>query len=731
MGDHIAMPVSPLDLLEFLRERARQPLSTREILAHFPLSREERQEAVRMLKAMVRDGTLVRLRGGRLSLPRQVNLVVGTVIAHRDGYGFVTPQDKGGNDVFIPARFMREVMDGDKVAVRVERRGPGGKSEGRVVQVLERAHRTVVGRYEAGRRFGYVVPADPRLTHDIFIPGPAARDARSGQVVVARIDAYPSRTRNPEGTVVEILGAPDDPEVEILTIAHKYGLPSRFPQEVLEAAVPDRVTERDRQGREDLRQMPFVTIDGETAKDFDDAVAVRREADGTIRLWVAIADVGHYVAEGSPLDSEAYERGTSVYFPGRCIPMLPEALSNGICSLNPGVDRLAMTAELLFDRQGRRLESRCYPAVIRSAARLTYSEVRDMVVSGERQVIDRYPALYPDLKVMEELALRLMAMRRGRGSLDFDLPEAEVVLDLRGRPEDIVRSERNLAHRIIEEFMLAANEAVATFLSGHDAPLLFRIHEPPDLEKLQAFQEFIAHFNYGLVLGRTGVEPRRLQELLAEIEGTPEERMLNQVLLRSMKQARYAPDNVGHFGLAADLYCHFTSPIRRYPDLVVHRSLREVLRHRQLPPRRRAQLQRALPQMGEQTSQRERRAMEAEREIIDLKKCQFMVSRVGEEFAGFVAGVQPFGFFVELQDVYVEGLVHISSLADDFYHYEEDLHRLIGQNRRRVFQVGDEVRVSVAKVNLERREIDFVLAEQEPATGTTGKKQRKGRKARG
>jgi ribonuclease R len=707
--------VTPADILEFLQRQAVHPLTAQEILEQFSLSRPQRQTAMRLLRSLVEEGVLVHIKGDRYSLPRQINLVTGTVSAHRDGYGFVSPASGEGADVFIPARFMREVMNGDRVVVRVERGFRSGRPEGRIIRVLERAHRTLVGRFEVGRRFGYVVPADPRLGTDLFIPRATARQVRPGQMVVARIDTYPGRNRSAEGTIVEVLGDPADPEVEILIIAHKYGLPVEFPGEVLTAAamVPERVEEADRQGREDLRQLPTVTIDGETAKDFDDAVSVRREEDGRIRLWVSIADVGHYVAAGSPVDLEAYERATSVYFPGKCLPMLPEKLSNGICSLNPNVERLAMTAEMLFDRQGHRLESRFYPSVICSRARLTYTEVAAMVVQEEPEPIARYPEIYPHLLVMAELAQRLTAMRRQRGSLDFDLPEAEIVLDLQGRPENIVRAERNLAHRLIEEFMLAANEAVATFLAGRGAPLLYRVHEPPSAEKLQSFQEFIGHFNYGISLEKGSVDPRKLQELLAGLEGKPEERMINQVLLRCMKQAQYSPENVGHFGLAADLYCHFTSPIRRYPDLVVHRVLRQVLTTGKMPEKRKAHLQEVLPAMGEHTSQRERRAMEAEREIVSLKKCQFMADKVGEVFAGFVSGVQPFGFFVELKDLFVEGLVHISSIADDFYVFEEDLHRLVGQHRRRIFQIGDEVQVTVAKVDLDRREIDFVLAEEE------------------
>ncbi len=715
------MSLSPADIIDFLEKRAKAPLSDRDILEPFDLNRPERQKALRLLDEMVKEGTLVQLKGKRYSLPSQVNLVIGRVSVHRDGYGFVAPSGEGA-DVFVPARYLREVMNGDRVAVRIERgwrgqrrEGRGGR-EGRVVRVLERAHQTLVGRFEMGRGFGYVVPADPRLHHDIFIPGDATGGARPGQVVVARIEAYPGRNRNPEGVVVEVLGDPDDPKVEILAIVHKYGLPHNFPSAVQESlgSVPNQVLDGDWQGRKDLTSIPFVTIDGETAKDFDDAVAVQSEAGGGIRLWVAIADVGHYVAEGSAIDREAHERATSVYFPGQCIPMLPEVLSNGICSLNPGVERLAMVAEMVFDTRGHRTEELFYPAVILSRARLTYTEVWDGLEGRGFSGGGEGEALLAQLHLMAILAERLTAMRRARGSLDFDLPEAEIILDLRGKAENIVRAERNSAHRLIEEFMLAANEAVAGFLTEREAPFLYRIHEPPELEKLQAFQQFIAYFNLGLKLGHQGVEPLELQKLLAEVEGRPEERMINQVLLRSMKQARYSPDNVGHFGLAADPYCHFTSPIRRYPDLVVHRVLREVLVAGKLSQRRISQQQKYLPEAGEHSSQMERRAMEAEREIVDLKKCQFMADKVDEEFEGYVSSVQPFGFFVELSDFFVEGLVHISSLSDDFYQYEEELHRLIGQSRRRQFQIGSQVRVRVKNVNLDRREIDFALADLEP-----------------
>jgi ribonuclease R len=466
----------------------------------------------------------------------------------------------------------------------------------------------------------------------------------------------------------------------------------------------------DLNGREDLRHLPFVTIDGETAKDFDDAVAIERLPDNGHRLWVAIADVAHYVAASGAIDREALHRGTSVYFPGSCLPMLPEALSNGICSLNPQVDRLVMVAELDFDGRGHRQQARFFAGIIHSRARLTYTDVAKILVDRDPELRANYASLVEMLEIMGELAERRIARRHERGSLDFDLPEAEIVLGLRGRPEQIVRSERNLAHRLIEEFMLVANEAVAEWLDRQRLPLIFRIHEPPSEDKLATFQEFIAHFNQGLAIPAEGVKPKLLQELLERVAGTPEEKLINHVLLRSLPQARYAVENRGHFGLAANCYCHFTSPIRRYPDLIIHRLLRRQLRlsddHERLPA--------SLEEMAERSSHCERRAMEAERDIVNLKKCQFMQERIGEEHRGFVVSVQPFGFFVELEEIFVEGLVHVSSLADDYYQFDEATHSLTGMSRRRRFTIGDSVAVTVHRVDPDRREIDFRLAGEQP-----------------
>jgi ribonuclease R len=514
---------------------------------------------------------------------------------------------------------------------------------------------------------------------------------------------------------VEVLGWPDDPEVEVQSAIRRFDLPHVFGKDALAEAdsVPETVSATDLKGRVDLRSMPTVTIDGETARDFDDAVSLRREG-ANCRLWVSIADVSNYVKTGSALDRDAYLRGTSVYFPDRCLPMLPERLSNGICSLNPNVDRLTMTAEMLFDATGNMLESRFYPSVIKSTARLTYTIVKQIVVDSDPEATDKHRPLVPMLMEMKGLALALMAMRRQRGSIDFDLPEPEIIIGLTGQTEGIIRAERNLAHQLIEQFMLAANEAVAAYVTDRNIPFLYRVHENPDPAKLINFQEFVYGFGYEFALVEDRVNPADLQRLLAQAEGKPEERMLNYALLRCMKQARYAAENLGHFGLASRCYCHFTSPIRRYPDLVVHRILRAALATGEHSGDKRAEKQLAmaterLGEIGEHTSKRERVAMEAERDVVELKKVQFMQRHLGEDFDGFITGVTAFGFFVELEELFVEGLVHITTLDDDLYTFVEKQHSLIGRRTKRVFRIGDKTRVTVAAVIPATRRIEFAL----------------------
>ena len=699
------------DILALLQQHASRPLSLREIQDTLDLSAGERKVLGKALKDLVKEGSLVQLKGGRFALPKKVNLVVGRLSVHRDGYGFVSPADGGRDDLFIPARHIRPAMHGDLVVARLEHSIRSGRPEGRVIRVEQRAHRLLVGRYRVEHGVGFVLPADPRIQDALLVPPGGEIEVRQDQMVLAEIESYPGRSRGAVGRIREVLGNATDPDVEIRIAAIQFNLPYEFPDAVLAEAdmVESQVSESDLAGREDLRALTFVTIDGETAKDFDDAVAIQRVAEG-YRLTVAIADVAHYVASGSVTDKEALARGTSVYFPGSCLPMLPEALSNGICSLKPRVDRLVMAVELDFDARGRRTATRFCEAVIQSRARLTYTKVAAVLVESDPAVREELQALVGDLEVMRELAELRIALRHQRGSLDFDLPEAQIQLDLQGRPENIVRAERNLAHRLIEEFMLAANEAVASWLVQQRKPMVFRVHEAPGEGKMAAFQEFIAHFNQGISIPTEGVTPKLLQGLLERVAGQPEEHVINHVLLRSLPQAYYSTSNLGHFGLAADNYCHFTSPIRRYPDLAVHRILKGQLSgHGKV----KADDAVSLDEIASRSSSAERRAMEAERDIVNLKKCQYVADKVGEKYHGMVTSVHAFGLFVELREIFVEGLVHVSSLEDDFYQYEEDRHRLIGMNRRREFTIGTPVQVTVHKVDLDRREIDFRLVDEQ------------------
>jgi ribonuclease R len=706
------MNVNKEALVRFFQASPEMNVEFREVMRLFGVGKGGRLRLKTLVDELVDEGKLVRFKGNRYGKATVTGLIAGKLSTHRDGYGFVTP-DGGGEDIFVPARYLRENMHGDRVEVRLVTGGRHGKREGRIVTTLERAYTRIVGRFEKTKTFSHVLPDEQRITRDLYIPPGAGGKAESGQVVVAEITVYPTANRPAEGRIVEVLGWPDDPGVEAETIIRKFDLPHAFPDKILAAArmVPQSVADDDIGQRVDLRDHVTVTIDGETARDFDDAVSVRKERGGRFRLWVSIADVSHYVPPGSPLDAEAYERGTSVYFPDRCIPMLPEALSNGICSLNPNVERLAVTAEIVFDKAGHPLQSHFYPSVIKSSARLTYTAVKRILVDNDPELAATYAPLVPDLRLMEDLAALLREKREKRGSIDFDLPEPEIILDLQGQTEAIIRSERNIAHRLIEEFMLAANEAVACFIADHDIPSLYRIHETPDLAKLSDFSEFIRGFGYEFRVEGEAVDPREFQRLLAEAHGKPEEKMINEMLLRSMKQARYAAENLGHFGLAAPCYTHFTSPIRRYPDLVVHRILKGTLSGK-LKERERERLADTLPEIAIHTSMRERVAMEAEREIVLLKKIQFMRDRVGEEFDGFITGVTQYGFFVELVELFVEGMVPVTALPPDFYQYLERQHTLMGEHSRAVFRLGDPVRVRLVRVSTERKQIDFVLAGQ-------------------
>jgi ribonuclease R len=689
-----------------------KPASVRELVRRLKLDAGERRLLKAVLRRMIDSGEVVKIRGARVGLPSRMNLVVGRLTANPAGYGFVVPEDgkPREGDVYVSAINMKEALHGDRVVARVERHTPKG-AEGRIIRVLEHRTQRIVGRYERdGRHGGRVVPFDKRVLHELFVPAGEEADAEPGQMVAAEITRPPTATRNPLGRVVSVLGVLEDPGVDLKVVMAKYDLPDAFPADVeAEAAgVPREVSPQDVAGRTDFRSWLTVTVDPETARDHDDAISLDRLASGHWRLAVHIADVAHYVRPGSLLDQEAYLRGTSVYFPDRVVPMLPHALSSRICSLVENEDRLTQTVVLELDAAGRVRKASYHDGVIRSAARMSYQQVQK-IVDGDAELRGRFAALVPLFENMDALARLMRRRRHERGSLDFDLPEPKLVLDAAGAMTGVVATERLDSMRVIEEFMLAANEAVATELTDAGTPSLFRIHEQPDAEKVEEFAELLTSFGYRLPANLEGVGPKDFQAVLRQIEGRPEEKLVSYLLLRTMKLARYHEENLGHFGLATPTYSHFTSPIRRYPDLVAHRSLR-ALRHRR-PAEATKGLPAALPEMGRHLSDMERRASDAERELVEWKKVRFMADKVGETFAGYVTGVQAFGLFVELDEVYVQGLVHVSSMTDDYYHFDEKRHALRGENTGAVYRLGDRAEVQVARVDLERRQIDFALVD--------------------
>jgi len=690
-------------ILELMKEEDR-PLLLREILRRLGLQKELGQKARESLKDLADEGKVVRIRGNRYGLPSKMNLIVGRVKTHPDGYGFIIPEEEGEEDIFISPRNLKEAMHGDRVVARIESIRRKGK-EGSVIRILERKTRKVVGKFMRAKNYSYIIPEDERILQEVFIPEGETKRARPNQIVVAEITQYPTERARPEGRITHILGYPDDPEIEPQIIIHKYDLPHRFTSAALKEAqnLPLTPSFHDYRDRVDLRGIPTFTIDGENARDFDDAVSIEREGDGGMKLYVSISDVSHYVKEGTSLDGEAYLRGTSVYFPDRAIPMFPTELSNEICCLQPRLDRLTLTAELRYDKNGERRGVQFYTGVIRSDERLTYTLVRKILVDGDSELKRKFRHLLPSLELMADLCQELRRRRTERGTIDFDLPEPEVILNLQGETEDIIRSERNLAHQIIEEFMIAANEAVAHLMEEKEAPFIYRIHEPPKKEAIDEFRRFISHLGYKMRKD-SDHSPKEFQRILSDVKGRPEERVINEILLRSMKWAKYSAKNLGHFGLASDGYTHFTSPIRRYPDLIVHRLLKRVLLKKE-----REVSEEDIARKADYLSQRERVAMEAEREILGRYRVRFMKDKIGEEFEGIISGVAAFGFFIELKDIFVEGLVRVTSLQDDYYQYHEKRYCLVGERTHKAFRIGDEVKVRVERVDVERRHIDFGL----------------------
>jgi ribonuclease R len=702
------------DLLKQIRDKIDHPATTRELLKVLRIPREARASFKRQLNGLVSSGALVQIRGNRYGLPDRMNLVVGRVQMHPRGFGFVIPEQQEDNrgDIYIAGSNLNQAMHGDRVVARVERYKDGNRAEGRIIRILERSASSVVGRFDRDEsRLGFVAPFDRRLVMDVHVPRGEERGAAPGEMVTVEITRWPTPTRGPLGRVVEVLGNIDAPGVDTTIIIRKFGIEDEHSDEAVDEAtrLGPEVRERDIRGRTDFRGVTTVTIDGEHARDFDDAITIERLPNGHYWLGVHIADVSHYVQEGSVLDSEAYERGTSVYFPERAVHMFPSELATGLCSLNPNVDRLVQTCLMEVDRQGNVARYEMHDGVINSDARMTYTDVNAILTDRDPGIIAKYRELVPQFELMHELFEILNARRRRRGSIDFDLKEPEVILDDAGMVEEIIAAERNVAHRIIEEFMLLANETVAQHLEDEGVPSLFRVHEEPDPLKVEEFEEFISTLGYSLAAPANALRPRHFQKLVERMKGTPEEKPIAFLMLRTMQKARYDAANLGHFGLAAPSYTHFTSPIRRYPDLIVHRVLRES--RGGMTEERRAELAEELPEVARHTSERERRADDAERELVQWKKVRFMADKVGDEFDGFITGVAAFGLFVELIDHFVEGLVHVSTMADDYYRFVERAHILRGENTKKVYRLGDKIRVQVVRVDMERRQIDLGITE--------------------
>ena len=703
-------------VLALMRERVHHPASMRELLQVLKVLKDDETSFKRHVKSLVSSGELIQIRGNRFGLPEKMDLYVGRLQTNPAGYGFVTPErplEPSGGDIYIPNQALEEAMHGDRVVVRIERIKDGGRAEGRIIRILERRTGSLVGRYDRDDSgMGHVSPFDRRVLMDVFVPPGQEGGAAPGEMVIVELTRWPTANRGAIGHVVEVLGDINAPGVDTEIIIRKYGISDTHSGEAIAEAVRlgGAVAEKDSRGRTDFREVATVTIDGEHARDFDDAITIEKLANGNFWLGVHIADVSHYVQEGSALDREAYDRGTSVYFPERAVHMFPSELATGLCSLNPHVDRLVQSCIMEIDRRGQVVRQEFHDGVINSNERMTYTGVNGILTGRDPELLKRYAPLVPMFEMMGELFRILNDARHRRGSIDFDIKEAEVIIDAGGVVEAIIALNRNVAHRLIEEFMLLANETVATHLESQQSPALYRIHEEPDILKIAKFEEFISGFGYSLGAPVNALRPRHFQKLLEKIHGKPEEKPIAMLMLRTMQKARYAPENMGHFGLASPSYTHFTSPIRRYPDLVVHRALRAA-RHGLLTEETREEWTEELPEVARHTSEMERRADDAERELLQWKKVKFMADKVGDEFEGFITGVAAFGLFIELVEHFVEGMVHVSTMADDYYKFVEGTHALVGENMHKVYRLGDKVNVQVIRVNMDERKVDLGLSD--------------------
>ena len=695
-------------LVQLVHDKTYVPMKLKELAMLLSVPKEQRDEIKEVLDILIAEGKIGISKKGKYGKAEEFALA-GTFSGHAKGFGFVTIEGRE-QDVFIPADKTKGAMDGDKVQIVIEGEARGKRAEGAVLRILEHANKTVIGFYQKNKNFGFVLPDNQKLGQDIFIPQGKDMGAVTGHKVIVRITDFGDDRKKPEGVITEILGHVNDPGVDILSIIKAYGLPESFPDEVMiqVAGIPDEVEEEEKKNRLDLRHLQTVTIDGEDAKDLDDAISISKENDDHYTLGVHIADVSHYVTENSPLDKEALKRGTSVYLVDRVIPMLPHKLSNGICSLNAGTDRLALSCLMEIDGKGNVIGHRIAETLIQVDRRMTYTAVNAIVTDRDPDVMEEYKDFVPMFDLMKELADILRERRKKRGSIDFDFPESKIILDEKGRPVDIKPYERNAATKIIEDFMLMANETIAEDYFWQELPFLYRTHDYPDPEKMKRLGTFINNFGYTIRTQNGEVHPKELQKLLDKIEGTPEEALISRLTLRSMKQAKYTTVCTGHFGLAANYYTHFTSPIRRYPDLQIHRIIKENLR-RGLSDRRFAHYDSILPEVAVQCSSMERRADEAERETDKLKKCEYMSKRIGKEYDGVISGVTNWGLYVELPNT-VEGLIRVNDLTGDYFVFDEEHMELVGEMTRKSYKLGQKIRVQVADTDKLTRTIDFIPA---------------------
>lgn len=707
-SEKYADPIPSRELMMQVMEEYGRPMSQARLIEKLLVEEESKQAALGFrLRAMLRDGQIMQDRRGRYCLLRHINLLRGTVQAHPDGYGFFIP-DAGGDDMMLSAREMKDVMHGDTVLAYQAGLDRRGRAEGKIHEVIEHANITVVGRFFSEHGISIIVPDSKRLTQDISIPPDMIAGAKNGQMVLVELIAYPNKRSQAIGKVLHVVGEHMAPgmEIEVAILAH--GIPAIWPADVMNSVgnIPQHVDKEQLKGRSDLRNLPFVTIDGDDAKDFDDAVYCQANPRGGFQLQVAIADVSHYVPVGSPLDQEASRRGNSVYFPGKVVPMLPEALSNGICSLNPNVDRLCMVADMAISNEGKITRSRFYRAVIHSHARLTYNQVGDWIEKGSTD--SEHIALWPMLQTLHTLFKILQKTRKERGAMDFDSTETKIEFDDNRKIQRIVPLIRNDAHRLIEECMLAANVAVARYLEKEKIPTLYRVHAAPEEEKVTALRQFLGELGLELSGGKVP-RPKDFQRTLAAIEGRVDAHLIETVMLRSLKQAQYIEANDGHFGLAYSAYTHFTSPIRRYPDLLIHRALGHLIDNQPVETFEYSETE--MSRLGKHCSSTERRADDATRQVVSWLKCEYMQDKIGQVFTGRISAVTSFGIFVELDDIYAEGLVHVTSLKNDYYRFDAVKHRLVGERGGMVYRLGDKMTVLVARVDLDDRKIDF-----EPAT---------------